>query len=97
MRLDLTQKAAAKRFGVTRRTWQRWEYGLALPDTPELNRLAARLGTSVAALLGENGAAPTALEPSNGYLEDLVRDEVRRALRGARIVVELRFDDKAAG
>lgn len=40
---NLTQAAAAKRFGVPHRTWQDWEYGRRTPRGFALQALTRRL------------------------------------------------------
>ena len=51
--LGITRYQAAKRLGVSRTHYNRWESGLVLPNIVSLRQIAVALHTTQAALLGE--------------------------------------------
>lgn len=48
---DETQADMARMIGVSRRTFQRWEDGEAMPDALQLFRWAALVGVEIASVL----------------------------------------------
>ncbi len=65
--LDLTQKQAAEKMGVSWRSYQRWEEGVSIPRPQHQGKIATFLGMEFADL-NASGA------------EELILDEVRRLL-----------------
>ena len=51
---NLTQQELADLAGVSVMTMRRWEWGERIPRADEMAKLAAALGTTVGALMGEN-------------------------------------------
>lgn len=60
-RTRLTQRALAKRLGVTPQTIYRWRAGETLPDLPTLFLLADVLDVAPVELIPSLGVAPTQL------------------------------------
>lgn len=54
--LGLTQAELAAKLGLTYSSVSQWESGRAIPRTPVLKQLADLFGTTVADLMGEDGA-----------------------------------------
>ncbi len=75
--LDLTQKQAAEKMGVSWRSYQRWEEGVSIPRPQHQGKIAAFLGMEFADL----NALVEHLDTTDfSGAEERILDEVRRLL-----------------
>ena len=75
-RKNLTQQELADTVGVSIMTMRRWEWNERIPRADEMSKLAAALGTTVGALMGESEPEPQKNLPiDNSGIENKIPNE----------------------
>lgn len=82
----MSQTQLSYRAHVPQSTIARYERGERNPQTPQLSKLAAALGVSIAALLGETSAKPAAAAAANETVAELRErlESIERELRSLK-------------